>query len=329
MEVTATAHQSTAAHGRQMAKYLRLSKVESLVISPAEKQSIAITRLVSEIGLTERTESIPPEKAFVVSLHLTPASNRGCEIWIDDKYSKAIRWPPGGVGIYDLESNLRKRNPGPVDWVHYHVPRSTLDAFSDDAGRSRIESLRCFYGTVDPVLHRMTQVLLPSLHNPHAFCDLFLDYFRLLFCAHIARTYAPSFEVMKPFKGGLAPWQKRRVTELFREHLDGTLRLKTLANECELSVSHFARSFRRTFGTSPHRHLIFQRVAMAKTLLSTSDRPLSDVACEAGFPDQAAFSRTFKALVGTSPGQWKREAVHRARRPARTRGNEVIQAQAS
>jgi len=50
---------------------------------------------------------------------------------------------------------------------------------------------------------------------------------------------------------------------------------------------------------------------MAKTLLSTSDRSLSEVALEAGFSDQAAFSRTFKALVGTSPGQWKREAVHR------------------
>jgi len=117
--------------------------------------------------------------------------------------------------------------------------------------------------------------------------------------------------VIKRFSGGLAPWQRRRVTELFREHLGGTLRLTTLADECGLSVSHFARSFRRTFGTSAHRYLIFQRVAMAKTLLSTSDRSLSEVALEVGFSDEAAFSRTFKALVGTPPGQWKREAVHR------------------
>jgi AraC family transcriptional regulator len=222
-----------------------------------------------------------------------------------------IREPCGGVGIYDLESNPRTRNPGPVDWVHYHIPRSTLDAFTDDAERPRIQHLRCIHGLVDRVLQQMTQLVLPSLQDPHRFCELFLDYFRLLFCAHIARTYAPSFEVIKRFSGGLAPWQKRRVTELFREHLDGTLRLTTLADECGLSVSHFARSFRRTFGTSAHRYLIFQRVEMAKTLLSTSDDSLSEVALEAGFSDQAAFSRTFKALVGTSPGHWKREAVHR------------------
>jgi len=301
------------AYGAQMAKYFRLGKPDSLVISPASKPPIAVTRLVSKVGLPERSASIPSEKAFVVSMHLTPASDRGCDIWVDDKYSRIPVWPSGGVGIYDLESNPRTRNPGPVDWVHYHIPRSTLDAFADDVGRPGIEILRCRYGTVDPVLHRMTQMILPSLQDPHRFCELFLDYFRLLFCAHIARTYAPSFEATKRFRGGLAPWQKRRVTELFREHLDGTLRLTTLADECGVSVSHFARSFRRTFGTSAHRYLILQRVKMAKTLLSTSDRSLSEVALAAGFSDEAAFSRTFKALVGTPPGCWKREAVHRPR----------------
>jgi AraC family transcriptional regulator len=299
------------AYGGQMAKYFRLGKADSLVISAASRPPIAVTRLVSNFGLPERTASIPSEKAFVVSIHLTPASDRGQEIWVDGKYSRIPVWPSGGVGIYDLESNPRTRNPGPVDWVHYHIPRSTLDAFTDDAERPRIQHLRCIHGSVDCVLQQMTQMVLPSLQDRHAFCEFFLDYFRLLFCAHIARTYAPCFEVIKRFSGGLAPWQKRRVTELFREHLDGTLRLTTLADECGLSVSHFARSFRRTFGTSAHRYLIFQRVEMAKTLLSTSDRSLSEVALEAGFSDQAAFSRTFKALVGTSPGQWKREAVHR------------------
>src|SRR6266403_2242953 len=276
------------AYGAQMAKYFRLGKPDSLVISPASKPPIAVTRLVSKVGLPERTASIPSEKAFVVSIHLTPASDRGCDIWVDDKYSRIPVWPSGGVGIYDLESNPRTRNAGPVDWVHYHIPRSTLDAFADDVGRPRIESLRCRYGTVDAVLHQMTHLVLPSLQDPH-------------------------FEVTKRFSGGLAPWQKRRVTELFRELLDGTLRLTTLADECGLSVSHFARSFRRTFGTSAHRYLILQRVKMAKTLLSTSDRSLSEVALAAGFSDEAAFSRTFKALVGAPPGCWKREAVHRPR----------------
>jgi len=111
-------------------------------------------------------------------------------------------------------------------------------------------------------------------------------------------------------RGGLAPWQRRRAAELLASHLDGSIRLATLARECGLSVSHFARSFRQSFGTSAHRYLMRQRVEKSKELLTRSHRPLSEVALDAGFADQAAFSRTFKAMVGSSPGQWRRQAEH-------------------
>src|SRR6266446_6226074 len=163
------------AYGGQMAKYFRLAKADSLVISPASKPPIAVTRLVSNVGLPERTASIPPEKAFVVSIHLTPASEGGCDIWADDKYSRIPVWPSGGVGIYDLESNPRTRNAGPVDWVHYHIPRSTLDAFTDDAEAGRIHTLEWSHGRVDHVLHQMTEMMLPSVDARQSFSELFLD----------------------------------------------------------------------------------------------------------------------------------------------------------
>jgi AraC-like DNA-binding protein len=307
-----TESQRDPAYGAQMATYFRLPKAPSLVIRPATKPPVAITRLVSDVGLPERTESIPAERAFVVSVHLTPASVQGCEIWVDDHYSSIVNWVPGGVGVYDLESNPRTRNRGPVDWVHYHVPRATFDAFTDDIEVSRIETLESVHGTVDPVLHHLTQLILPSLNAPQAFSELFLDYFRLLFCAHVAQKYAPSFDTISSPRGGLAPWQKRRVIELFREHLDGPLKLLTLAGQCGLSVSHFARAFRQSFGTPPHHYLVLQRVERGKALLSRSTCALSEVAQLAGFSDQASFSRTFKAVVGTTPGQWRRQkAIHR------------------
>jgi AraC family transcriptional regulator len=300
------------AYGAQMANYFRLPKAPSLVIRPAAKPPVAITRLVSDVGLPERTSSIPVERAFVISVHLTPASERGCEIWVDDRYSCIKSWPAGGVGIYDLESNPRTRNRGPIDWVHYHLPRATFDAVTDDMEVSRIRTLESLHGKVDPVLHQLTQLILPSLSAPLTFSRLFLDYFRLLFCAHVAQKYAPSFDVVSRPRGGLAPWQKRRVMELFNEHVDGSLGLPALAGQCGLSVSHFARAFRQSFGTPPHQYLVLQRVELAKALLSGSARPLSQVAQQSGFSDQASFSRTFKAVVGTTPGQWRRqERIHR------------------
>jgi AraC family transcriptional regulator len=301
------------AHGEQMAKYFRLPSAPTLVIRPPSKPQLVITHLVSPVGLPERTASIPPEKAFVVSVHLTPAALEGCEIWVDDRHTRIREWPAGGVGIYDLESNPRTRNRGAVDWAHYHLPRAMLDAFTDDIGAARVRTLEGTHGRVDAVLHQMTQMILPSVESPLASSELFLDYFRLLFCTHVTHTYAPSFRPLREHRGGLAPWQQRRAAELLAGHLDGSLRLATLAGECGLSVSHFARSFRQSFGTSAHRYLILRRVERAKELLAHSKSALADVALQAGFADQAAFSRAFKEVVGSSPGRWRRESDYRRR----------------
>jgi AraC family transcriptional regulator len=232
---------------------------------------------------------------------------------VNDRHSRIDHWPAGGVGIYDLESNPRARNLSPVDWVHYHVPRALLDAFTDDVEAAPIQALECVHGRFDPVLHRLTELIVPSLESPRTFSELFLDHFRLLFCAHVAQTYVPSFPGITRHRGGLAPWQQRRAAELLAEHLDGSLRLATLAHECGLSISHFTRSFRQSFGTSPHRYLIRHRVERARRLLSDSTDSLLEVALQTGFSDQASFSRTFKTVVGSSPGQWRREARHRRR----------------
>jgi AraC family transcriptional regulator len=103
---------------------------------------------------------------------------------------------------------------------------------------------------------------------------------------------------------------RRRTLELLEQHLDGELKLSRLARECGLSVSHFARSFKKSFGVSVHRYLIVQRVQMAKELLLYSSKALSDIALETGFSDQAAISRTFGAIVGNTPRKWRNEYGH-------------------
>src|SRR5260370_39895659 len=127
-----------------------------------------------------------------------------------------------------------------------------LDAFTDDAEASRIQTLECFHGRVDPALHQMTEMMLPSVDSPQSFSELFLDYFRLLFCAHVAHTYAPSFGARREYRGGLAPWQKRRATELLAGHLDGAPNLATLASQCGFFLSPFTQPPLLSLRTSPH-----------------------------------------------------------------------------
>src|SRR5271168_4869303 len=310
-----TSSNSANAYGAQMAKYFTMNQPPHVAIDSAVsivRPQLAITRLIARSGIPERTASIPSEKAYVVSLHLNHANSGEWELWTDDKYTKTGTWPVGGVAMCDLESNSSIRNPGSIDWIHYHVPRATLDSLSDDAGVPRAKRLYCVYGTSDPTLHHLTQTILPCLNRPEMFSQLFMDSFTLMICSHLVGRYAQTHEAFPQFKGGLAPWQRRRVVDLFHEHLDGELRLETLADECGISVSHFARSFRRSFGTSAHRYLILKRIEIAKALLSETNNSLVEVAAQTGFSDQAAFTRAFASVVGATPAKWRRE--HSSRR---------------
>jgi AraC-like DNA-binding protein len=306
----ATSGNSASAYGAQMAKYFTMNQPPHVAIDSLDsvvRPQLAMTRLIARSGIPERTASIPSERAYVVSVHLNPAGKGDWELWTDGKHIKTGPWPTGGVAMCDLESDSSIRNPGAIDWVHFHVPRTTLDAFTDDQGVSRVRRLFCVYGTPDPTLYHLTQSIVPSLKTPEIFSRLFMDYFTLTITSHLVGRYGGTTGPVERFEGGLAPWQKRRVVELIHAHLDGEVKLGALADECRLSVSHFARSFKKSFGMSAHRYLILQRVEIAKGLISQTQNSLAEIALLAGFSDQSKLCRTFASVVGAPPGKWKRE----------------------
>lgn len=65
----------------------------------------------------------------------------------------------------------------------------------------------------------------------------------------------------------------------------------------------FARQFHAVYGTSPYRYSVMRRLDVARGWLRDA-RPLAETALEAGFADQAHFTRTFKAAFGMTPGRY-------------------------
>lgn len=83
------------------------------------------------------------------------------------------------------------------------------------------------------------------------------------------------------------------------------LDVEALASSVHLSRAHFIRSFRAAFGEPPHRYLQRRRLERAMALLRETDRPVTEICFDVGFSSLGTFSRTFRAIVGTSPSAYR------------------------
>jgi len=108
-------------------------------------------------------------------------------------------------------------------------------------------------------------------------------------------------------RGGLAPWQARRVESYVADHLGGRIRTTDLAAVAQLSASHFTRAFKETFGETPIGYVSRQRMRYAQDLMLKSGECLSQIALTSGHCDQSHFTRVFRRKVGMSPRAWRRQ----------------------
>lgn len=84
------------------------------------------------------------------------------------------------------------------------------------------------------------------------------------------------------------------------------IRVHELARLAGLSLSHFCRAFKSTFGASPRAYVLRRRIELAQGLMVTTCESLSSIALRCGMCDQAHFTRSFRRIVGETPRSWRR-----------------------
>ncbi|WP_133123064.1 helix-turn-helix domain-containing protein, partial [Methylobacterium frigidaeris] len=91
------------------------------------------------------------------------------------------------------------------------------------------------------------------------------------------------------------------------QRLDERLTLARLADRAGLSPYHFSRLFTARMGLAPMAHVRGRRlVRAARRLAAEPDLRLVDLAFEAGFESQEAFTRAFGRRFGVTPGRFRR-----------------------
>ncbi|MCC6350037.1 MAG: AraC family transcriptional regulator [Candidatus Eisenbacteria bacterium] len=82
--------------------------------------------------------------------------------------------------------------------------------------------------------------------------------------------------------------------------------LESLGEQAGLSRSSLHERFVHFIGQPPMQYLAQWRMQLAAALLRDTDSKLIEIALEVGYENEAAFSRAFKRMAGSSPGSWRR-----------------------
>jgi AraC-like DNA-binding protein len=103
----------------------------------------------------------------------------------------------------------------------------------------------------------------------------------------------------------------RRVTaalEAVRTYYgDGTFDLKSAASHVKLSPSYLDRLLARHTGHSFVHHLRATRLDAAQQLLNSSLFSIKEVAAKVGYNSVTHLERSFRAHLGCSPSEWRRQ----------------------
>jgi len=297
------------AFGQRLGQFLHLKDAPpSLITRSLRSTELAVTETRNDDPMPGLSGSLTSEDAFLVSLKLHDYPD--CELWERGKCVMKADVRAGATYLYDLKRDPRYVINKPFHSLFFYLPRSALDGIAEQSGTPRVGELDCQLGIGhdDAVIRHLGASLQEGLRRPDETNQLFIDHMMLALTAHVAQTYGGLQRNTEPSRGGLAPWQAKRACEKLESDLSGKFSLEQIAAEFDLSVSHFSRAFRISTGLPPHQWLLRQRVKTAKQLMTVRDLPLSEIAMSAGFANQSHFTRVFSAVVGVSPGVWRREA---------------------
>ena len=99
----------------------------------------------------------------------------------------------------------------------------------------------------------------------------------------------------------------KNALDYINANLFEPLTLDGICQRAFLSKSYLCHAFKNTVGMRVFDYILSRRLSIAKQLLLTSDKPISEIAMSTGFSTFAYFSKVFKAQEGVTPKQFRAE----------------------
>jgi AraC family transcriptional regulator len=142
--------------------------------------------------------------------------------------------------------------------------------------------------------------LLSEICGTDAASELIIDGYALALLGEAARLTMPR-ETART-----RPRWLDRTLELLSDAIDQPLGLAEIATLVEVHPAHLARTFREHVGCTMGEYVRARRIETARHRLSHTSDALAEIALDAGYADQAHFSRHFKKVTGLTPGAYRK-----------------------
>ena len=160
----------------------------------------------------------------------------------------------------------------------------------------------------DPVVSHIAGELTREAMHQGIGGPLYAEALSVQLAVHLLRAYA-SCSFQAPAEAGrLSAQDLQRLTDYVDAHLHHPITLQDMALALGMGVWTLNRHLKRTLNASAYAFVIERRLQRARELLSRSALSLTEVAAAAGFSDQAHLTRMFRARLGVTPGQYRRQA---------------------
>jgi len=143
-------------------------------------------------------------------------------------------------------------------------------------------------------------------------------------------SYTLAMRVIQAMAGGPLPAAHRaatapderiqKVLRYIEKHIaDSNLSIQELASVASVSPHQLSRLFKSSMGHTPHQFVIAQRISLAKLMMLSGDRSLSEIADRCGFANQAHFTTRFRTLTGETPNRFKERMIKEKSQPSSRR----------
>lgn len=277
----------------QQAELWRMKPAAAVTDLPST--GAAVLRWQRSTTTPYRFERTAPREHVLLSVMLAPMQTRANvgnrQVWSGPIQSGRVRLlQPSPCASWDSDSAF--------DILHVYLPDRALIAAAQD----QEQVYTGFRGTHRPlyqhdnVVALIARQLALTLDEGGRCAREHADISVRLLIAHLLNNYESS----PPLQSAASPGLMAAFRHI--EHHPGErLGIDQLAAVAAMSEFHFAREFKRVFGTSPHAQVLAVRLQLARKALGLPGKTVLEIALDCGFVDSSHFARVFRQAYGLSP----------------------------